>query len=72
MKNVMDFGAVPDGISLNTAAIQKAIDAAAAAGGGQVVIPAGKFLTGTLRLRDNIDLHLEPGAVLLASTCSAD
>lgn len=72
MKNIMDFGAVPDGVTLNTAAIQKAIDAAAAAGGGQVRIPAGVFLTGTLRLRDRIDLHLEPGAVLLASPDPAD
>ena len=72
MKDIMDFGAVPDGVTLNTTSIQKAIDAAAASGGGQVRIPAGVFLTGTLRLRDHIDLHLEPGAVLLASTRPAD
>lgn len=72
MRNITDFGAVPDGITRNTAAIQKAIDAAAADGGGRVIVPAGVFLTGTLRLRDHIDLHLEPGAVLLASTDLTD
>ena len=72
MKNILDFGAVPDGVTLNTTPIQKAIDAAAAEGGGEVRVPAGVFLTGTLRLRSHIELHLEPGAVLLASTDLAD
>ena len=67
MTNILDFGATPDGITINTNAIQKAIDAAASQGGGQVIIPAGTYLTGTLRLKDNIDLHFEPGAILVAS-----
>ena len=67
MANILDFGAIPDGTTLNTTAIQKAIDAMATQGGGQVIVPAGTFMTGTLRLKDNIDLHLEPGSVLLAS-----
>ena len=67
MASILDFGAIADGTTLNTTAIQKAIDATAAQGGGQVVVPAGTFVTGTLRLKDNIDLHLEPGAVLVAS-----
>lgn len=66
--NVQDFGAVGDGKTLNTRALQKAIDAAAAAGGGNVVIPAGEYLTGTLFLRDHVTLQLEPGSVLLGST----
>ena len=45
------------------AAIQRAIDAAAAAGGGRVVVPAGVYPSGSIRLRSKIDLHLEKGAV---------
>lgn len=65
---ITDFGAVADGKTLNTASIQKAIDAAAAKGGGRVIVPKGTFLTGTVRLRNNINLHLSEGAVLLGST----
>ncbi len=67
MASILNFGAIADGATLNTTAIQKAIDETAAQGGGQVVVPAGTFVTGTLRLKDNIDLHLEPGALLVAS-----
>ena len=66
--NVQDYGAVGDAMTLNTLSIQQAIDKCAAAGGGTVLVPAGQFLTGTLILRDNINLHLEAGAVLLGST----
>src|SRR5205809_231688 len=48
--NIADYGAVPDGKSLNTQAIIKAIDACKSAGGGTVVIPAGKFVTGPFDL----------------------
>lgn len=65
---VTEFGAVGDGKSINTQAIQKAIDSAAKAGGGTVIFPAGKFLTGTIYLRDHITLELEAGAILLGST----
>lgn len=70
--NVADFGAVGDGNQLNTAAIQKAIDQAAAAGGGTVLVPEGTFLTGTIVLRNNVTLHLEKGATLLGSTKHED
>jgi len=56
-----------DGETLNTDALQRAIDQLSASGGGTLVFPAGTYLTGTLRLKDNITLHLEPGAVLLGS-----
>jgi hypothetical protein len=61
-------GAAGDGVTLNTAAIQRAIDLCHAAGGGRVVIPPGRFLTGTIHLRSRVNLHLESGAVLLGST----
>lgn len=65
--NIIDFGAIDDGTTNNASAIQAAIDAAANAGGGQVLIPAGEFLSGTLRLRSNIDFHLAAGAILISS-----
>ena len=65
--NILDFGAISDGITLNTLAIQKAIDKCAEAGGGRVTIPAGIFKSGTIWLRSNVELHLEMGAELLAS-----
>lgn len=63
---IKDFGAVGDGKSLNTAAIQKAIDEAAKCG-GQVRIADGVYKTGSLRLKSNVDLHIAAGAVLLGS-----
>ncbi len=65
---VTDYGANPDGTTLSTTALQKAIDACAENGGGRVVIPPGKFLTGTLWLRDNVDFHLQPGSTILGTT----
>ena len=53
------------------AAIQTAVDAAAKAGGGRVVVPAGEYPTGSIRLRSHVDLHLEKGAHLLGATNSA-
>ena len=64
---ITDYGAVPGGKTLTTAAIQKAIDAAASAGGGTVEIPKGTFLSGSLFLKDGVDLALDEGAVLLGS-----
>lgn len=69
--NIRNFGAVGDGVTLDTAAIQRAIDQAANQG-GQVVIPEGKFLTGTIHLRSNVDLHLNKGATLLGSAKRKD
>jgi polygalacturonase len=63
--NVRDYGATGDGKTLDTAAIQKAVDAASAAGGGTVLIPAGNFLTGPFTLASDIDFHLDAKAVVL-------
>ena len=61
------FGAVADGQSLDTAAIQAAVDACAAAGGGTVWLAGGVFLSGTIVLRSHVRLHVEAGATLLGS-----
>lgn len=71
-KTIQEFGAVGDGKTLNTAAIQAAIDACAEAGGGLVVIENGAFVTGTLFLHSFVELHLEANGILLASTNGAD
>jgi polygalacturonase len=65
--NINDFGAVADSAVLSTQAIQDAIDACWANGGGQVIIPAGYYKTGSIVLKSNVDFHLENGAVLLGS-----
>jgi len=64
---IVDFGAVGDGKTLNTGPIQEAIDRCAATGGGTVYVPPGVFVTGTLRLRSNVDLDIESGGVLKGS-----
>lgn len=69
--NVDDFGAVPNVQKVNTEAIQKAIDQCALTG-GEVLIPAGNYLTGTLYLKNNITLHIAEGATLQGSTSFAD
>lgn len=65
--NILDFGAKRDSTIVQTAAIQSAIDACHTSGGGQVIIPSGKFVSGTLILKDFVELHLSAGAVLYAS-----
>lgn len=65
--DITEFGAAAGGKTLCTAAIQTAIDACHAAGGGTVVVPAGVFKTGTVWLKSNVELHLSHGATLLAS-----
>src|SRR5215469_11450018 len=66
--NIVDYGAVADGSTINTTAIQKAIDACAQNGGGEVYVPTGKFTTGTIALKSKVNLYLENGAVLQGST----
>ena len=70
--NVKDFGAVTDSTVLNTKAIQAAIDTCYTNGGGEVIIPAGKFYSGTVFLKSNVYLRLLPGAVLQGSYSPAD
>ena len=67
MRSILDFGAVGDGKTINTKAIQAAVDA-----GGTVYIPAGVFVTGTIYLKSGGGLHLAPDAVLKASHDHAD
>ena len=62
-----------DGVHNNASIIQGAIDSVHEAGGGQVVIPSGGiYLSGSIQLKENVDLHLESGAVLRASSDYAD
>jgi hypothetical protein len=70
--DVRDFGAKGDGAAKDTAALQKTIDAAETGGGGTVIVPAGRYLCGTVHLKSNVTLHLSPGAVILASTDNND
>lgn len=65
--NIKDFGGKGDGMTLNTDAFQKAISALEKKGGGRVVVPAGIWMTGLISLKDNIDLHIEKNAVIMAS-----
>jgi polygalacturonase len=64
---ITDAGAVGDGRTLNTAAIQRAIDGCAADGGGVLVVPRGVFLTGAIFLRPGVSLRVEPDGVLKGS-----
>ena len=66
--SVLDCGAVPDSKTLATDAIQKAVDRCAATGGGTVTVPPGRFLTRTVFLKSNVNLHLGQGAVLVGDT----
>jgi len=66
--SVRDYGAKGDGRTLDTRSINKAVEACAAAGGGQVVFAPGKYLSGTIQLRSNLTLVLEAGATLVGST----
>ena len=56
--DVRNFGAKPDGTSINTTAIQAAIDAANTAGGGSVIVAEGAYVTGTILLKDNVTFKL--------------
>ncbi|MBN2137685.1 MAG: right-handed parallel beta-helix repeat-containing protein [Sedimentisphaerales bacterium] len=65
--NVRDYHAVADGNTLDTSAIQKAIDQCAAVGGGRVILPPGKYLSGTVCLKSNVTLFIEAGATLIGT-----
>jgi polygalacturonase len=65
--NVVKYGAIADGKTDNTKAIQKTIDAASGNGGGMVLVPKGNFVTGVLYLKSKVDLHVDKGGALLAT-----
>jgi polygalacturonase len=65
--NVRNFGAMGDGKTLDSPAINRAIDAATQAGGGTVLVPAGTYLSGSIHLRSNIHLLINAGAVILGA-----
>jgi len=66
--NVREHGAVGDGKTLDTGALNRTIEACAAAGGGQVLVPAGKYLTGTVRLKSDVTLLLDAGAEIVGTS----
>lgn len=66
--NIKKFGAVSDGIKLNTASINNTIDACNKNGGGVVLVPKGLWLTGPVEMKSNVNLHLQQGAMLLFTT----
>ena len=70
--DIRAYGAKPDGVTNNVVAIQRAIDAAAAAGGGRVLIPRGRFLSGVIHLKSGVELNIHEEAVLLGSINRAD
>ncbi len=70
--SILDFGAVGDGTTDCTQAFRRAIDSCNAAGGGRVVVPPGRYLTGAIHLRSNVNLVVGKEAVILFSTNPAD
>lgn len=65
--NVRDFGATGDGATKDTDAVQRAVDACAAAGGGRVLLPPGCYLSGAIYLKSHVEMHLSAGSTLLGS-----
>ncbi len=70
--NIRDFGAVGDGATSDSRAINAAVEACSKAGGGQVLFPPGRYLSGTVHLRSHVALFLEAGARLVGTTNLAD
>jgi len=62
--NIKNYGARGDGKTVNTQAINKAVDACVEAGGGTVIVPAGTYLTGTIQMKSHVNLLLEKGAIV--------
>ena len=62
--NITQFGAVPDGVTLNTKAINETISACARQGGGVVLVPKGLWLTGPIVLKSNVNLHIDRAAIV--------
>lgn len=72
MYNVKDFGALRNGVALDSPAIQAAIDACSENGGGTVLIPAGTYLCGTIHIKSHVHILFEKGAVILGSKTLSD
>lgn len=70
--NILDFGAVADGITNNTKAINEAINTCSEKGGGKVIIPQGTFYTAAIHLKSNVNLHLSEGSTLSFSVIPSD
>lgn len=70
--NIKDFGAIGDGLNLDSKAINKAIDAAENAGGGTVYFPAGNYLSGSIHLKSNISLFIDQGATIIAAPVTVE
>lgn len=68
---ITDYGAVGDGAALNTTAIQAAVDACEASGGGTVVVPRGVFVSGSVELKSKVTLYLEHGYRRLLGVASS-
>ena len=68
--NVRDYGAKGDGKTLDSPSINKAIEECQKSGGGRVVVPSGTYLSGSIRLKSNIEFHIEAGATILAAPAS--
>jgi DNA sulfur modification protein DndE len=66
--NIVNYGAVADGLTLNSAAINKTIEECAKNGGGTVLVPGGSFVTGPIIMKSNINLHLDKGALIIYTT----
>lgn len=65
--NVRDYGAKGDGKTLDSPAIDRAIQACCEQGGGRVLLPAGRYLSGSIHLKSNVELHLQAGCVIVAA-----
>ena len=70
--NVRDYGAKGDGKTLDHVAVNQAIEACVAGGGGRVVLPAGTYLCGSIRMKSNVELHLTAGGKDPGSTCGVE